>query len=237
MSKTSVSKTSVSKTAKTEYVVVGIINERKHKIRKKPEYLVLWGGGTKSWIEESDATNCEDAILAFRRVSDSVCKYTPKLVYQLQATKFIRPIIDQQVQPSSAVLSWEVVCSMIGYQGARLAWSPPRLVAEETELGPVELLHSKNLELRAKLLDGCSEIGSYPGIEPLLLDGILTCQKRKLPETPIYTLSPQYKLMEDYNYTTDFCVTISKTVHVSVFTVASSSSLFHTFFSGSPQGA
>ncbi len=78
------------------------------------------------------------------------------------------------------------------------------------------------MEIRRKFMEGSSAIGSYLGIEPLLLDAVVTCEKRSKMSGQVYSLFPQCPLLPDDALSTDdVSVMIMKKTSVSVFTVAS----------------
>ncbi len=104
-------------------------------------------------------------------------------------------------------------CMFLNWVRGNTAWVGTQKKFESLSKVNLQKKHSQNLRARKSLLLGSSEIGSYPGIEPLLLDGMGTAKKRLNNEVEYY-IQPQHSL--GASYTVDFSIVIMKRT-VSVF--------------------
>ncbi len=121
----------------------------------------------------------------------------------MQPTKILKNIQLKRIAHSSSLLNWDALCVLMGYQRTRNGWEPTT-PAEFTNVDHVDVEFSKNLESRRKFMERSSVIGSYPGIEPLLLDAVVTCEKRSKMSGQVYRyLFPQCPLLPDYTLSTD----------------------------------
>ncbi len=118
-------------------------------------------------------------------------------------------IIEKALPPSSKLLTMEVVCSIIGIESILPSWSPgePPSIAEKSDL---LLDFSSNLIRRSLLVDASeSEIGLYPAIEVILLDGILNAGREDM------IIVPQKRINLPRQSTTDFSVSVVSSSSVS----------------------
>ena len=100
------------------------------------------------------------------------------------------PLIKSRKLPPSSVLlhNWAVVSAMVGIRGALGTWNWPPCT--ETIL-PGKIVYSNHLMMRRTYVDTTgSEIGIYPVLEALLIDGIITSKRTDLLVIPQFKIPP-----------------------------------------------
>ncbi len=119
----------------------------------------------------------------------------------MQPKKVIPLIKSRRLPPSSKLLhSWSVVATLVGIKGALRSWTWPPCT-ETISRGQID--YSNFLPRRDKYVDATgSEIGSYPLIEALLIDGIITSKRTDL------LVVPQFKIPPPSGASVDFSITV-----------------------------
>ncbi len=112
------------------------------------------------------------------------------------------PLIrNRKIPPSSKLVNdWEIVSAIVGITGSLRAYKWPSLTEK---ISPGKINYSKFLEERMTYVDETgSEIGLYPVLEALLIDGIKTSKRTDL------VIIPRFKIPPPQGASVDFSITV-----------------------------
>ncbi len=120
------------------------------------------------------------------------------------------PLIRSRRLPPSSILlhNWAVVAAMVGIRGALGAWDWPSCTEP---ILPGKIDYSSYLTRRRRYVDATgSEIGIYPVLEAILIDGIVTSKR------PDLLVIPQFKIPPPSGSSVDFSITVEVSISSTV---------------------
>ena len=118
-------------------------------------------------------------------------------------------IRNRKMQPSHSHLGWDTVITMASIEETQQQWSPP-LPTFCVDIAPV--VSSSPLSNRRKYVEEENEISKYPGVELVLIDGLMSLETHNGEMQKKWRVYHQFKVFETntsgQHYSVDFSLAI-----------------------------